>query len=183
MVCLNRRVPPRGGDFERARREPGPFFAAAGRTSAARLPEVVPARLNIVTLGVGDLAKMRDFYGALGWRVVAEAEDFCGFELRGAVLALFPREKLAADGNAELARPQAGMRGFTLAIVVDRPEHVDEIIAEVERAGGTVTKPPTDPEEFKGRHAYFADPEENYWEVAYSAGDGPLLQAIRRANG
>jgi predicted lactoylglutathione lyase len=126
---------------------------------------------------------MRDFYSALGWRIAAEAEDFCGFELRGAVLALFPWEKLAADGNAEPASPQTGMRGFTLAITVDYPEQVDEIIAEVERAGGRVSKPPTVPEEFEGRHAYFADPEENYWEVAYSAGDGPMMQAIRRATG
>jgi predicted lactoylglutathione lyase len=124
---------------------------------------------------------MRDFYSALGWRIAAEAEDFCGFELRGAVLALFPWEKLAADGNAEPASPQTVMRGFTLAITVDQPEQVDEIIAEVERAGGRVSKPPSDPEEFEGRHAYFADPEENYWEVAYSAGDGPMMQAIRRA--
>lgn len=146
------------------------------------MANVVPARLNIVTLGVRDLAMMRDFYLALGWRVVVEADDFCGFELRGAVLALFPREKLAADGNAEPARPQEGMRGFTLGIVVDRPEEVDEIIAEVKSAGGRVSKPPTAPIEFKGRHAYFADPEDNYWEIAYSAGEGPMMEAIRRAN-
>jgi len=126
---------------------------------------------------------MRDFYSALGWRIAAEAEDFCGFELRGAVLALFPWEKLAADGNAEPASPQAGMRGFTLAITVDSPEQVDETIAEVEKAGGRVSKAPTAAAEFEGRHAYFADPEENYWEVAYSAGDGPMMQAIRRATG
>jgi uncharacterized protein len=144
---------------------------------------VVPAQLNVVTLGARDLPRLRDFYRALGWRVAAEAEDFCGFELRGAVLALFPWERLASDGDAEPASPQTGMRGFTLAITVDRAEQVDEIIAEVERAGGRVSKPPTDPEEFEGRHAYFADPEENYWEVAYAAGDGPMMQAIRRATG
>ena len=144
---------------------------------------MVPSQLNIVTLGARDLPRMRDFYRALGWRIAAEAEDFCGFELRGAVLALFPWDKLAADGNAKAASPQSGMRGFTLAITVDRPEQVDEIIAEVEEAGGTVAKAPTSPAEFEGRHAYFADPEENYWEVAYSAGDGPMVQAIRRATG
>jgi catechol 2,3-dioxygenase-like lactoylglutathione lyase family enzyme len=147
------------------------------------LPDVVPAQLNVVTLGARDLPRLRDFYRGLGWRVAAEAEEFCGFELRGAVLALFPWERLAADGEAEPASPQKGMRGFTLAITVDRAEQVDEIIAEVERAGGRVSKPPTDPKEFEGRHAYFADPEENYWEVAYSASDGPMMQAIRRATG
>jgi uncharacterized protein len=144
---------------------------------------VVPAQLNVVTLGARDLPRMRQFYSALGWRIAAEAEDFCGFELRGAVLALFPWNKLAADAEAKPASPQTGMRGFTLAITVDSPEQVDEVVAEVERAGGTIAKPPADPEEFEGRHAYFADPEENYWEVAYSAGDGPMMQAIRRATG
>jgi catechol 2,3-dioxygenase-like lactoylglutathione lyase family enzyme len=144
---------------------------------------VIPAQLNVVTLGARDLPRLRDFYSRLGWRIAAEAEDFCGFELRGAVLALFPWEKLAADADAASASPQTGMRGFTLAITVDSADQVDEIIAEVERAGGTVTKSPTDPQEFEGRHAYFADPEENYWEVAYAAGDGPMKQAIRRATG
>jgi hypothetical protein len=35
------------------------------------------------------------------------------------------------------------------------------------RAGAVVTKRPGDPVEFEGRNAYFADPEENYWEVVY----------------
>ena len=39
----------------------------------------------------------------------------------------------------------------------------------------------SDPSEFEGRHAYFADPEENYWEVVFlKSGDG-AQEAIRRA--
>lgn len=156
---------------------------SGGFGAAARLPDVVPAQLNVVTLGARDLSRMREFYRALGWRIAAEAEDFCGFELRGALLALFPWERLAADANAKPASPQTGIRGFTLAITVDSPEQVDETIAEVEVAGGRVSKPPAAPAEFEGRHAYFADPEENYWEVAYAANDGPMTQALRRATG
>lgn len=144
---------------------------------------MVPARLNVVTLGARDLARLRSFYSALGWEVAIEAEDFCAFRLRGALLALFPREKLAADGQAQAAAPARGMRGFSLGINVDRPEQVDEAIAAVETAGGTVTKPPSAPAEFEGRHAYFADPEENYWEVVYLSGDGPGQQAIAQALG
>jgi hypothetical protein len=44
-----------------------------------------------------------------------------------------------------------------------------------------VTKTPSAPAEFEGRHAYFADPEENYWEVVNLGGDGPGQQAIDRA--
>lgn len=112
-----------------------------------------------------------------------EAKDFCAFQLRGALLALFPRDKLAADGQAEAAAPAQGMRGFTLGINVDRPEQVDEAIVAAANAGATITKPPTDPEEFEGRHAYFADPEENYWEVVYLKGHGFGQQAVERALG
>ena len=144
---------------------------------------MVPARLNVVTLGARDLGRLRSFYSALGWEVAIEAEDFCAFQLRGALLALFPWDKLAADGRAVAAAPAQGMRGFSLGINVDRPEQVDETIAAAEEAGALITKPPSDAAEFDGRHAYFADPEENYWEVVYLKGDGPGQQAIRRALG
>jgi hypothetical protein len=75
------------------------------------------------------------------------------------------------------------MRGFTLGINVDRPEEVDEAIAAARDAGATVTKAPSAPAEFAGRHAYFADPEENYWEVVYLSGGGPGQQAVDRALG
>jgi len=129
--------------------------------------EMIPARLNVVTLGVRDLPRVRDFYAALGWEVAIEADDFCAFRLGGVFLGLFPWDKLAADGQTQAAPRADGIRGFSLGINVERPEQVDEVIAAVEKAGAVVTKQPGDPIEFEGRNAYFADPEENYWEVVY----------------
>ena len=40
-----------------------------------------------------------------------------------------------------------------------------------------------DAEFFEGRDAYFADPEGNYWEVAWAAEDNPVTAAARRAAG
>jgi predicted lactoylglutathione lyase len=134
---------------------------------------MVPARLNVVTLGARDLPRLRAFYASLGWELAIEAEDFCAFRLGGIFLGLFPWEKLAADGGAEAAPRVDGMRGFSLGITVERPEEVDEIIGAVEEAGAVVTKPPGDPVEFEGRNAYFADPEENYWEVVYLKNQPP----------
>lgn len=128
---------------------------------------MIPARVNVVTLGARDLGRLRAFYAALGWETAIESDDFCAFRLGSLFLGLFPWDKLAADGGTQAAPPSAGMRGFSIGINVERPEEVDAIIAEVERAGATVTKPPGDPKEFPGRNAYFADPEENYWEVVY----------------
>jgi uncharacterized protein len=45
------------------------------------------------TLGVRDFDKQRNFYRRLGWPLVFDSDDFAVFELRGAVLALFPVEK------------------------------------------------------------------------------------------
>jgi predicted lactoylglutathione lyase len=128
---------------------------------------MIPARINVVTLGVSDLQRQREFYESLGWEVAIEAKDFCAFRLGGIYLGLFPWDKLATDGQAQAAPRVDGMRGFSLGINVDRPEQVEEAIAAAERAGAVVTKAPSDPKEFEGRNAYFADPEQNYWEVVY----------------
>jgi predicted lactoylglutathione lyase len=140
-----------------------------------------PPLANIVTLGVRDFGAQRDFYRRLGWPQVFDSGDFAVFELRGALLALFPADKLASDARAE---PGAGggIR-FAIIISVDSPDEVDELADRVRRAGGTLTKEPVDAEFFTGRDAYFADPEGNYWEIAWASGDNPVSAAARRAAG
>jgi predicted lactoylglutathione lyase len=66
-------------------------------------------------------------------------------------------------------------------VTVEAPEVVDDLASRAERAGGTVTKRPTQAEFFAGRDAYFADPEGNYWEIAYTPNDNPVTAAARRA--
>lgn len=141
-----------------------------------------PPLANVITLGVQDLAKEREFYRRLGWPVVLDTDDFVVFELRGAILALFPRDQLARDANAQPAPLDAGIAS-SMIIIVDRPEYVDELATRAEAAGATLTKPPTDPEFFQGRDAYFADPEGNYWEIAWSRDANPVTSAARRAAG
>jgi hypothetical protein len=137
---------------------------------------------NVITLGVHDIARMRDFYVRLDWPLVLDTDDFVVFELRGALLALFPRDKLARDANAAPAPPNAGI-ATSVIITVERAADVDELAARAEAAGAALTKPPTDPEFFAGRDAYFADPEGNYWEIAWARDDNPVSAAARRAAG
>jgi len=115
----------------------------------------------------------------LGWPVAFDSADFVAFELRGAVLALFPLDKLAADSRARPEAPQGGIR-FSVIITVNAPGEVDEFVDRVRTAGGVVTKPPMTAEFFEGRDAYFSDPEGNYWEVAYAPADNPVVAASRR---
>jgi uncharacterized protein len=137
---------------------------------------------NIITLGVSDVAGERDFYRRLEWPLVLDADDFVVFELRGALLALFGLDDLGRDAHATPERGSGGIR-TSIIITVDRPEDVDELTERARAAGARVTKEPVAAEFFQGRDAYFADPEGNYWEVAWSAGDNPVTAAARRAAG
>lgn len=137
---------------------------------------------NTFTLGVEDLPREREFYRGLGWRTAFDGDDFVVFELRGALLALFPLEKLARDGQAPAGLGRGGIR-FSIIISVDAPGDVDRVIESARRAGARVTKEPGDGVFFDGRDAYFADPEDNFWEVAWAAQDNPVSAAGRRAAG
>jgi len=137
---------------------------------------------NIITLGVSDVAGERDFYLRLGWPLVLNTDDFVVFELRGALLALFGVDDLGRDAHADPERGRGGIRG-SIIITVDRSEDVDELTERARAAGARITKDPVAAEFFDGRDAYFADPEGNYWEVAWSASDNPVTAAARRAAG
>jgi len=141
-----------------------------------------PPLANIITLGVHDLARERRFYQQLGWPIVLDSDDFIVFELRGALLALFPLDQLAGDAHTQAAPSSPGIRTAVI-ISVEQAAQVDELAAQARAAGATLTKAPTDAEFFEGRDAYFADPEGNYWEIAWSEGSNPVVAAARRAAG
>ena len=135
---------------------------------------------NMFTLGVDNFERQRDFYRALGLPQIFDGEDFAVFAMRGALLALFPAEKLTADAGVSDESGAPGVR-FSIIINAERPEEVDEVAERAVRAGARLSKAPTDAEFFEGRSAYLADPEGNYWEVAWASPDNPLVQAVRRA--
>ena len=141
-----------------------------------------PPLANMVTLGVEDFAAERDFYRNLGWPLAFDSEDFAVFELRGAVLALFPLDKLAIAARTQPQVRRDGIRSSVI-INVDQPDDVDGLIKRARRVGASVTKEPVDAEFFTGRDAYFADPEGNFWEVAWAPADNPIMAVVRRAAG
>jgi uncharacterized protein len=132
------------------------------------------------TLGARDFSALRDFYRRLGWPVIIEEEQFAAFDVRGVVLAVFPIGELARDGNAEPGADTGGIR-FTIGIMVDHPEEVDQLTEQMRAAGATVTKQPVSAEFFAGRSAYLCDPEGNYFEVAWAGQDNPIT--ARRVTG
>ena len=57
--------------------------------------------------------------------------------------------------------------GVTLALNVKSKNEVDEVIELARKAGATIVKEPQDVFQ-GGYHAYFADPDGYYFEVAWS---------------
>lgn len=133
----------------------------------------------MITLGARDFPALREFYRGIGWPQVIDDETFAAFEVRGVVLAVFPLAELARDGNTE---PDPGSTGisFTIGIMVDTPEEVDQLTEQMRAAGARVTKQPVDAEFFTGRSAYLCDPEGNYFEITWAdMPDNPITS--RRA--
>ncbi len=98
-------------------------------------------RISIMTLGVDDLAAMRDFYvDKFGWTPVAENKDIVFFQLNGTLLSFFEKEALAQDAQVEAAA--VGSKPFSLAHVVQTEEEVDELFALLESRGVEIVKRP-----------------------------------------
>ncbi|GGC62685.1 VOC family protein [Chelatococcus reniformis] len=127
----------------------------------------VPARVNLITLGVDGLDRSAAFYERLGWRRSASAGDgaVAFFALDNLVLALFSRASLADDMG--LDEPRAGRGDVSLAINVESPARVDEVLAAAIGAGARLLK--AGQAVFWGGYSgYFVDPEGHAWEVAHN---------------
>jgi uncharacterized protein len=137
----------------------------------------VDQRVSLITLGVADLARARDFYAALGWHY-QEVQETVFVQAGGSAVVLWDRAKLAEDAGVEDGGA-AGFAGIALAQNVRSRAEVDEIAAVAEAAGATITKPAA--ETFYGGYAaYFADPDGHLWEIAHNpgftlGGDGSLV--------
>ncbi|MGW0391835.1 VOC family protein [Streptomyces sp. NPDC003042] len=124
-------------------------------------------RITLVTLGVSDLARAKGFYEALGWRG-QEVEETVFFQAGGLGLVLWDRDKLAKDCGLEPG-PAAGFAGIALAHNVRSEAEADALLAAVERAGGTITKPAA-VNAIGFYSSAFVDPDGHAWEIAYNPG-------------
>jgi hypothetical protein len=92
---------------------------------------------NLITLGARDFSCLPDFYRNLDWPQIIDDGQFAAFELRGIVLALFPINQLARDGNPEPEPGTGGIR-FTIGMMVDAPDEVDQLTEQMRHAGARV---------------------------------------------
>jgi uncharacterized protein len=122
-------------------------------------------RVTVITLGVDDLARARAFYEALGWRSNTPEElGVFFFQAGHMVISLWDRDSLAEDSGLA---PGTGYGAVTLALNVDSPAAVDEVMAEAGAAGATVTRAAG--ETFWGGYSgVFTDPDGHPWEIAHN---------------
>lgn len=115
-------------------------------------------RISLITLGVADLVRARAFYEALGWGGAEQPDDeICFFQAGGMVFGLW----VALGGH--------GAPGIELAYNVRSPAEVNAVLAEAQRAGGTIVRQAA-LAEWGGTSGAFADPDGYVWEVAHNPG-------------
>ncbi len=122
-------------------------------------------RLSIITLGVSDLGKSREFYDALGWKVASEdqAEEIVAYDLQSMTLALYPLQKLEEEIGASIQKGRYS--SVTIAHNVSTTEEVDTVLKQAAAAGAELVKP-AEKTFWGGYSGYFADLDGNLWEIA-----------------
>jgi catechol 2,3-dioxygenase-like lactoylglutathione lyase family enzyme len=123
--------------------------------------------MTIITLGVSDLKRSRDFYERIfGWKPdESSSGDIVLFKLNGIMLALFPSNALAEDAGVD--EKGSGFKKFTIAHNLGSEKEVDDLIAALRSNGVRIVKEPQ--KVFWGGYSsYIADPDDNLWEIAFN---------------
>ena len=143
-------------------------------------------RLSLVTLGVNDLDRARDFYVALGWEPGPSPDHIVFFQTGGMVVALWERMALAVDSGIDIDDEDddtpgsgEGWGGKVLGLNVGSSAEVDEQMKDAEAAGATILRPSCS-RYWGGYSGVFADPDGHVWEIAHNpywtvAEDGSTL--------
>lgn len=128
-------------------------------------------RINLITLGVTDLARATNFYRqAFATETTGNYEGVSFFALPGVWIGLYPIDKLAEDIGPQVPKSRPAFSGVTLACNAASRDEVDLRMAHAVAAGARVVKKPADT--FWGGYAgYFVDPEGYHWELAW----GPMF--------
>jgi len=123
-------------------------------------------RISIVTLGVKNLAASKRFYvEGLGWKPVFENSEILFFQVGGMVFALFLRDELAKDFEADPA--SFGRAAAALGYNVRAKSEVDPLLELAAKAGAKILAPANE-KSWGGYSGYFADPDGFAWEVAWN---------------
>ena len=132
-------------------------------------------RLSLVTLGVQDLDRAREFYTALGWEAGPSPDHIVFFQAGGMGVALWERAALGVDSGIDLGEDEDdetpgsgdGWGGINLGLNLTSAADVDEQMAQAHAAGATILRQPGN-RYWGGYSGVFADPDGHVWEIAHN---------------
>lgn len=129
-------------------------------------------KIDIITLGVTDTDRAREFYERGFGGVVASEERALTVDLgpNSSRLRLRDWEDVAADAGVEPS--SSGFRAFTLSYILESADEVDQVLVGVQRHGGRVSKAPKSA--LWGYSAYVTDPSGYLWKIASPKRRPPL---------
>lgn len=128
----------------------------------------IDPRISIITLGVAHIETSSAFYERLGFvRSSVSRPDAALFQLRGLVLALYPRTVLAEEVGAVVGEKTFSC--MTLTYLVTSAAGVDAVLRFAVSCGGRLLRSPMRAE-WGGYSGYFADPDGHIWEIAHNPG-------------
>ena len=129
---------------------------------------------------VEDLDKARAFYvDRLGFKLRRRAPGFADFKGAGITLALWEIEHIAENTGVSARRAPPGVHKACAAVELPSPSHVDAAYAELSTAGVVFLGAPAD-YSWNARCCYFADPDDNLWELYAWAEGGPVGDVDRQ---
>ncbi len=127
-------------------------------------------KITCICLGVRSMEKSIQFYrDGLGFQTQEKGNSphVIFFNTPGTKFELYPLDLLAKDICMENPPKTAtGFGGITLAYNVEQKGDVEKVIELARNAGAKIVKEPQDVF-WGGHHAYFADLDGYYWEVAW----------------
>jgi predicted lactoylglutathione lyase len=128
---------------------------------------IVEPRVSIITVAANDVERLARFYEKMGLkRHPGFGDEVEFFQMGGSILGLFRRKDAEADSGVTFAE---GYSRVYLAYNTRSDEEVDAVLAQAAQAGGTIVKP-AGRAFWGGWYGYFADLENNLWEVAHNPG-------------
>ena len=133
-------------------------------------------RLTFFTIGVQDLESVKTFYkDVFGWTPMKDSDGIVFFKLNGFILGLYPSHELAADIGIQ--NDGKGFKRVTMAINFNSENEVDAVFEKLVKGGAkSILKP--EKVFWGGYRGYIADPENNYWEIAFN----PFLKMTSAGN-
>lgn len=131
-------------------------------------------KITDICMLVADVERSIDFYaGRLGFVLRRRAEGFADFKGAGITLALWEIGHMAAHTGVSPTPAPPGIHKACVAVELPSPAEVDRLHAELGQAGVRFVGPPAD-HAWNARCCYFADPDDNLWELYAWLEGGPV---------